>query len=145
MLDDAPAEFRARILAADEVEQQRLFRDAYADFLREQPGDALALWARKLLYAWWFSPVSGAEHPGWALPLYRPYYVLAAVLAVAGVVSGLRRGPRLLTAMLVACLAAISAGQAVFFVEGRHRLVLMPVVLALAVLGAVRLTPRSGR
>lgn len=145
MLEEAPRDFRDQILAAGELEQQRLFRDAYVQFIAEQPGAAAALWARKFFYAWWFSPASGREHPAWATPLYTPYYALIALLAIAGVVLGLRRGPRLTIAMLVSFLLAVSAGQAVFFVEGRHRVVLMPLLLVFAVYGASRLTPRSAR
>ena len=145
MLEEAPAEFRERILAAGELEQQRLFQAAAVRFITEQPGEAASLWVRKFFYAWWFSPSSGREHPGWAMPLYAPYYALIALLAAGGVVLGLQGGPRLTIAMVVSFLVTVSAGQAVFFVEGRHRLVLMPVLLTFAVYGATRLTPRFRR
>jgi 4-amino-4-deoxy-L-arabinose transferase-like glycosyltransferase len=145
MLEEAPSEFRERILAAGELEQQRLFRTEVLEFVRERPEAAAALWVRKFFYAWWFSPASGREHPGWAMPLYMPYYAVIAALAIAGAAVGLHRGPRAIVVMLVAGLLAVSAGQAVFFVEGRHRLVLMPVLLAFAVYGATRLAPRSSR
>jgi len=145
MLDEAPRGFREQILAAGELDQQRLFRDAVAQFFSEQPGAAAALWLRKFVYAWWFAPASGREHPAWATPLYMPYYALIALLALTGLAFGLRRGPRPIVAMLASFLLAVSAGQAVFFVEGRHRLVLMPVLLVFAVYGATRLRPRWTR
>jgi uncharacterized membrane protein YhhN len=59
---------------------------------------------------------------------------LAAALIGAGVLLGKPR--RRYAIALVAFLLTVSAAQSAFFVEGRHRLAMMPALLVLSAAGA---------
>lgn len=143
MLDETSQAFREKIFAADELTQQQIFREELLRFMATQPVNALKLFMRKFYYSWWFSPQSGREHPSWALPLYKPVYALILLAALWGSLVGLARAGRLYVVTLLLFLLVISLGQSLFFVEGRHRMALIPVVLLLAAAGALDLFRRA--
>lgn len=143
MLDETSQVLREKIFAADELTQQQIFRGELLRFITTQPVSALKLFMRKFYYSWWFSPQSGREHPSWALPLYKPAYALILLAALWGSLVGFARAGRLYVLTLLLFLLAISLGQSLFFVEGRHRMALMPVVLLLAATGALDLFRRA--
>jgi hypothetical protein len=86
--------------------------------------------------------MSGQEHPSWTLAFYKPAYLLIAFAALWGSIIGLRRGPNHQVIMLLLFLLTISFGQSLFFVEGRHRVALMPIIWVLAGAGALDFSDR---
>ncbi|MDQ5853783.1 MAG: hypothetical protein M3380_17295 [Chloroflexota bacterium] len=134
-LDRADPGFRARILAADEVGRMRLYRDAAAEFVREEPGRFIGLVARKFFYFWWFRPESGILYPGAWLVIYATFYSALLVLAAGGFFRCLFARAWMDRADLIVVagfLFSISLTQALFYVEGRHRWGIEPVLLMLA-------------
>ena len=142
MFDAAPADFRAQVLAADEMAQQQLFSEQFRAFVFENPGRVLVLYLKKLRMFWWFGPQEGREHPRWASLMYRPIYAVWLFSAVCGFVVGLR-SPRARNFVLFAAfLAAVSMTQSVAFVEGRHRTAVVPVLLVVSAYALVDLASR---
>ena len=146
MLDAAPDAFRSRILSApDEETQQRLFRDELVRFVTSHPWQAFTLFVKKVYYFWWFTPQAGREHPPWALSVYKPLYFWALLAAVWGAVVGLRGIRQRQFVLLLLFLLTVSMGQSLFYVEGRHRLALMPLLLHPAAVGVLDLVSRARR
>jgi 4-amino-4-deoxy-L-arabinose transferase-like glycosyltransferase len=153
MLDVSPPEFRARILAAGEAERIALYRNAALEFVRENPLQAAQLYLHKLEAFWWMSPSTGQLYPGQWAAVYGVWYVGTVVLALLGIRMGWRdqrayQG----IAFVLAALVVVSAVQALFYVEGRHRWGVEPLLLVLAGGGAAPLVKaataglrRSGR
>lgn len=138
MLDVADPAFRERVAAADEAQRIGIYRDAALSFIRAEPARAAALYGAKLEAFWWASPSTGLLYPGSWLRLYNPYYLVLLVCAAVGLVVGLRadasRGGVML---IVATLALVSAGQSLFYVEGRHRWEVESLLLVMAGGGVV--------
>jgi hypothetical protein len=143
MLEAAPDAFRAQLLAADELTQQQFFWNEFLRFVTNHPWRVLNLFVKKFYYFWWFSPQSGREHPPWALLLYRPVYACALLAAMWGFIVGFHRDNRHEFILLLLFLVIISLGQSLFFVEGRHRLALMPALLVPGTVGILDVVIRA--
>jgi 4-amino-4-deoxy-L-arabinose transferase-like glycosyltransferase len=131
MLDAAPREFQDRVYAAGEAERVRLYRDAALDFMRAHPLDAAALYARKLKAFWWSSDTTGLLYPPeWLLG----YYVWSLFILGCAVLGALVARRRPGTLLVLAFLLVSALTQALFYVEGRHRLAVEPLILVLGAL-----------
>lgn len=127
---------KARTYGRSEQEQERAFCEANAAFFAEQP--RATLWQlQKLFYFWWFSPVAGLLYPPGTIEAYKIAYSLELGLAVAGALAIWRSGWRGGLLAVVALMLVISVVQAVFYVDGRHRLIVEPALAALAGCGVV--------
>ena len=87
-------EAQAAVLSEQALEQA--FYRAALGYARAEPGEWLALEARKLLSFWWFRPNLGTNpqyHGEWAA-LYRLVYAAVGLVALAGLVLSLRGGGR---------------------------------------------------
>lgn len=132
----APPALRARLAdAPDELAQQAVFWDEGWRFVREQPRAWGALLARKLVAFWTFSSHTGAWYPPWYLGVYRWWHAVTMGLVLLGLWQGLmicspatRHG---VWGVLLFCLG-ISVVQGLFYVEGRHRWGIEPILFALA-------------
>jgi 4-amino-4-deoxy-L-arabinose transferase-like glycosyltransferase len=138
MLEVADPAFRAEILAADEARRMTLYRAAALEFWRADPGAAVRLYVAKLAAFWWMSPSTGLLYPAWWVSAYMAYYLVVAASALVGVVVGLADArARSGVVLIVLLLALVSLGQSLFYVEGRHRWEVEPLLLVLAAAGAV--------
>ncbi len=136
----APASFQSQIAAASETERIELYRDAAFEFIREQPGDALRLYGTKLKAFWWGSNSTGLLYPAAWTAIYEAWYVVVLALAAVGVWGGWRNRPaRPTITLIVVSMLLVSATQAIFYVEGRHRLAVEPVLLVLSGAGLMSL------
>lgn len=134
-LDTLPQHVLQKLKGLDESGQDRLFRDEAMRFIREHPGQAFGLYLKKLRLFWWAGPQTGLKYP----PLYRIsygiYYTVVAALAIIGLWRWrlvLHRPPGLL---LIGFAVSVSLLQSVYYVEGRHRWGIEPVLLLLAAAG----------
>jgi 4-amino-4-deoxy-L-arabinose transferase-like glycosyltransferase len=138
MLDVAPAQFRADIQAADEAQRVWLYRDAALAFVRDNPIRAVELYVTKVKAFWWGSDATGMLYPQLWLVAYRLWYVAVLLPAAWAVWRGLRDPvQRPVVVLIVLSAAIVSATQAVFYVEGRHRLAIEPLVLLMSGAGLV--------
>jgi hypothetical protein len=133
MLDVAPRDFQDRIYAASEAERVRLYRDAALAFMRDHPLQDAALYVGKLKAFWWSSETTGLLYPPeWLAGYYAwSFFILAS--AVLGAVLA-RRRPATLLVLVFLLVSALT--QSLFYVEGRHRLAVEPLILVLSGLGA---------
>lgn len=122
-----------------EVEQhRRLVAESWA-FMRQHPVLAVELFLKKFFYFWWSSPHTGLQYPGGWTVVYQVYYALVLALALVGFgrcvrwpQAGVRQGSWLL-AMLVTSLSLVHAA---FYVEGRHRWQVEPLLLLWTAIGS---------
>jgi 4-amino-4-deoxy-L-arabinose transferase-like glycosyltransferase len=138
----APAELRQRVLTADELTQDRIYRDAAWDYIRARPLAAVGRVLQRVYYFWWFSPQWGAGFSPVLKVVYRAWWAFLVVLMAIGLFVT-RHAPARHDLRLLAALALlISLGQSVYYVEGRHRLAIEPLVLPLAATGLAALALR---
>jgi hypothetical protein len=144
MLDVAPPDFRLRVQAASEAERMTIYRDAAVAFMTGDPLAALRLYVTKLGAFWWGTDTTGLLYPDSWLVAYRLWYVAIVLLAVLGAASALRHAEqRSVVMLMVASLVVVSAAQAIFYVEGRHRVGVEALILILSGVALSRLL-RSG-
>jgi hypothetical protein len=133
MLEAADPAFRARIQAATEAQRMTLYRDAAFAFWRARPAQAVRLYFAKLLAFWWASPSTGMLYPGIWVATYNAYYLAIAACSLLGLILGLRsERARPGVVLILTTLVLVSLTQSLFYVEGRHRWEVEPLMLVLA-------------
>ncbi len=140
MPNAAPAGLQAELRGGDEIEQQRIFAREAKRFVREQPGEAVRLFLRKLGGFWWFMPQSGLLYPRLYLRLYAAYFAVVAALAVVGIAAGLTdAAARGMTLTIIGLVVSVSLVHALFYVEIRHRWGVEPILLVFTAAGGATL------
>jgi hypothetical protein len=140
MLDAAAPAFQERVRAASEAERVGIYQEAALTFWRDHPLAALRLYAIKLKSFWLGSDSTGLLYPSAWTVGYSVWYAIMLVFAGSGVWSSWRqRSARPALELVVASLILVSASQALFYVEGRHRLAVEPLLLVLSAGGLVSL------
>lgn len=147
MYAHAPPELRARVEnAASELEMEQAFREAAVGYFRRSPGASLVRSARKFLYFWWFTPTFGTLYSGWLPSGATIFYMSLHATLLALFLLGLWRLRRetdrdrlAIAAAGVGVPLALACIHAVYYVEGRHRVLAMPFILLIAAPGLARL------
>ena len=146
VLDMLPVEARDEVRhLPDEVAQSRWFTDRAMAYIEANPRTFVRLTLKKFFQFWWFSDQTGLLYPQRWLRLYQAYYVALLLLAGAGVLSiaASRSGAWRDALLLVLFLLALSGLQSFYYVEGRHRWAVEPMVIALSGGGAAALIARG--
>jgi len=141
LLNVAPPEFQARVRAADELGRDRIFREAAWSYIAANPLAAIGRVAQRLVDFWWFSPEWGAHYSATQKIVYRLWWSFLLLLIVAGMIVARRRE----VWMLVAMALLISFAQSLYYVEGRHRLAIEPLLLPMAAVSLVSFRPHATR
>ena len=141
----APEAFRARIMAAaDEVTQNRMFHQAAVEYIRSDLSAFVHRTMLKFVSFWWFGPQTGINYPPRWMDFYRIYWGGLALSTLVGLYILRAKSDESAAAILVAGIAvAISLAQSVYYVEGRHRLAIEPLLaplMAVALSRAAALT-----
>lgn len=128
----------------DELAQARWFATRSREFIRANPGAFVRLTLVKFYSFWWFAPQTGTLYPRHWLQLYMAYYIAAVVLALLGARELVRGGGSGVARLVLisAFLLGVSALQSLYYVEGRHRWAIEPIVLALSGGGLAMLVNR---
>jgi hypothetical protein len=144
VIDKVPPAVRGELERLDEMGQQDYFAREVRAYIRRDPRGFALRWLRKLGYFWWFSPQAGALYPR---TLFRVYQCIeAAILGLAAfgtwllwrsAAETIRRDA---IVFFLACAAAISVLQSVYYVEGRHRLAIEGLLLIFAAAGIAAVT-----
>ena len=129
----APPEFQKRIRGADELTRDRIFFDDAKTYIRHDPAAAIVRIGNRLAYFWWFSPQWGLLYSPAAKLVYVMWWMTLLCLWIAGAALCRRFDVWLLSAMAF----LVSCGQSIYYVEGRHRLSIEPLILPMAALGAL--------
>lgn len=134
---ELPATQREELLRLpDEIAQADWFRDRAITFIKDNPGAFVRMGLAKFMTFWWFSERTGVLYPRLWLRLYQAYYVVILALAAVGAWRLTRSASSPLAirqGLLVGLFVlAISAAQSLYYVEGRHRWAIEPMVIALS-------------
>ncbi len=127
-----PQTFRETVFSMNELEQQQFFKREAFDFIRANPGMAATLYAKKIYYFWWFSPQSGIIYPKNYLLIYRVYYTLILSFFIVGLIFAFASSKRDVfgSSLILICIpVCICLGQSLFYVEGRHRWLVEPIMI----------------
>jgi hypothetical protein len=140
--DLMPPVLTEQLATMNEAEQNSVLTVAALAWMAENPLQFTALFARKLSYFWWFAPSTGRTYPeSWTF-VYEVYYAAILISGAIGVVYLFRtKTPdyHRLAMMFTLILVCYSMTQALFYVEGRHRWEIEPLLLVLAVVGITHL------
>lgn len=128
-------ELARQVVGRDESWQNEFLTAEVIRFVRAEPSAATALFAKKLWYFWWRSPHVGLLYPNAWTAVYFVYYsaVAAAGLTFLAMLLRVEKAAVRQGAQLFLLLAlAYSVTQALFYVEGRHRWQIEPLLLLFA-------------
>ncbi len=147
VLDMMPKDFVEKVYRADELGQARIFKKEVYDFIREQPLRFVTLFFKKVYYFWWFSPSAGLQYPRFFLSVYKGLYVAYFLLFIVGLYSVMTRVAQVnlkKVSLLVVFLLSITVMQSLFYVEGRHRWAVEPLILIFSAAGIAKLCKLTG-
>lgn len=125
---------RKSLLQMDELGQNKFFTDRAISFVRSDPGAFLVRWAKRIYYFWWFTPQAGFLYPPLWLLIYQTFYLFLLIPAVSAIFLISIYNKKLKDAYLtgvfltIFCCLVLSFVQGAFYVEGRHRWVLEPIM-----------------
>jgi 4-amino-4-deoxy-L-arabinose transferase-like glycosyltransferase len=134
VLYSLPPAVQTQLKNADELTRDGLLRHAAMDYIRAHPAAAVGRVVQRLGYFWWFSPQWGAGYSATAKIVYRGWWLVILLLIAAGGFVARRRTDLWLLAGIA---VLVSLGQSLYYVEGRHRLSIEPLVLPLAAVGVL--------
>ncbi len=132
--------YNRMISAPGELSQDAIFKQAARDFIYQDPVRFAALTIKKFYYFWWFSPTSGKTYPRNYYLLYKLGYIGVLLLAVLGGWRIIKHGecsPKWHAVLMAAFMLAIAAFQSLYYVEGRHRWGIEPVLLIFTAIGGL--------
>jgi len=140
--DASPVEFQDKIKGASEIQKNTYFREEAYQFILHDPVGFLVRAVKKFFYFWWFTPTYAQLYYDWVPPLlveaYRFWYALLIVSAGLGAWIAWRHGEFVTRrAVLLICTVpfTMSVMHSITYVEGRHRVLVMPLVLILSAYG----------
>lgn len=134
--------FFNRIKDRDEIQRYDLFRWTAWDFIRAYPLKFLSLTLKKFYFFWWFSPHAGQFYPGIPFIIYKFGYFFILLFSIIGFISGSREAFRK-TVLVFILLLVISMAQSLFYIEGRHRLAVEPLLLIFVPAGFIYIKERA--
>lgn len=149
-LEAAPQEFRDKISSTTEIENYTLFKGAAISFIQADPVAFCWRAVKRLYYFFWFTPTFALWYswvPDALLGVYRLFHAAVLGLAMVGVfyvIRGRRPGTIEMTAQLLTIVFLVAVIHSIGYVEGRHRILVMPVILiftaqgCLAILSLIR-------
>lgn len=126
-----PEEFRNKVYALDELGQKKFFEKEAFDYIRDNPLKFIERYLTKVYYFWWFSPQSGMIYPKIYLSIYKYLYSCAFLVSILGVAiaiffrGNVIRGNAL---VLITVFMAVCLTQSFFYVEGRHKWLIEPLL-----------------
>ncbi len=140
VMELAPPEFLRKLETADELTQNRLFGEAARAYVVSNPIGFLRRTWDKWVYFWWFTPQAGLLYPQNQFRIYRIgwFFMACAGLWGLGRAGTLPAGVRASFGFLVVFVAVIGAAQSLFYVEGRHRLAVEPLLSCVIAFGLLR-------
>lgn len=147
VFDSAPSDFKRGILEKDELQQNRLFREAAIDFIRHHPLRFLVLFCKKIYFFFWFSPQAGLLYSRMVLLIYKLFYIPAVLFASYGLYAIYKTGEIFEAKFIIALFLVVSVAvlQSIFYVEGRHRWLIEPVILVFSSFGFLNFINRYGK
>jgi 4-amino-4-deoxy-L-arabinose transferase-like glycosyltransferase len=134
-----PEDFKKKVYSLDEMGQKKFFEKEAMNFIRNNPLRFIKLYIKKVYYYWWFSPQSGIVYPGIYLHIYKYIYIFLIAFSVLGAAMAILFGEEVTrdnAFLLVFIFASICFTQSFFYVEGRHRWLIEPLLIIFFSYGA---------
>lgn len=135
MIDTLGKEAVEKIKNMDELEINDYLMGEAVSFIKSHPKVFLSGWAKRFYYFWWFSPLEGMRYPHAWLILYKAFYTFILLTALYAVVYMFINRKRNIDVYLpgiyfvVISVLVLAVAQTLFYVEGRHRWVVEPVLM----------------
>jgi 4-amino-4-deoxy-L-arabinose transferase-like glycosyltransferase len=131
----------------DELAEADWFSTRSRAFIREHPGRFIQLTALKFFYFWWRAPLTGIEYPNSWFIGYMAYYLVIVFSSLIGFYAVWRIGgsARQHLVLIGVFLFALSLLQSLYYVEGRHRWAVEPILIAVSGVGVAILRRRGDR
>jgi hypothetical protein len=145
-----PSTIRSVLLSGTELDRQDIFMNEALSFIREKPGLATSLFLRKMRTFWWRIESDPRDYSPLASLAYEGVYRTELALALLGAFV-LFRSPRDATlapgrrtaGFSIAVMIAISVLQSAFYVQGRHRFLIEPLLLMFTACGILEAGRRT--
>ncbi|MFN2513636.1 MAG: glycosyltransferase family 39 protein [Pyrinomonadaceae bacterium] len=141
ILDLWSEDFKEKVHSLTEMQQKKFFEDEALHFMRANPMAAATLYLKKVYYFWWFSPQSGINYPKRYLAAYKYFYTILISFFIVGVgfaIASSKRETMESSLILISVPLTICFAQSVFYVEGRHRWLIEPIMMSFFSYGVVR-------
>jgi len=141
--ESLPKTIRTVLAGGTELERHRVFMAEAWQFISADPGSAAVLFARKLRTFWWRIDSDPRDYPPVAALGYQWIFRAELLFALLGAFFMLKAPLSCeAAAWCLALIIALSLLQCAFYVQGRHRFLIEPVLLMFTAAGVVRLTRR---
>lgn len=118
--------------ATHELEQDEAFWQDAIGYVAHDPAAFVGRLGKKLAAFWWKSPTTGQLYPSWYLLGYQGWWFVTIAFGAVGVWRSVcTRADRVACDVLTLlwCCASFSLLQSLFYVEGRHRWAIDPLLL----------------
>jgi 4-amino-4-deoxy-L-arabinose transferase-like glycosyltransferase len=139
-LEVAPQEFREKVFTSNEMGRYDIFKKEALRYIASEPLEFVWRTVKKFGYFWWFTPTYGMTYK--VPTVFRLFYKLISIillgLAILGWAAALRKealGEQKTAIYLLVLVVVIASFHAVSYVEGRHKLMVMPVILMFSAYG----------
>lgn len=141
ILDLWPQDFKEKVFSLAEMQQKKFFEEEALHFIRANPLETARLYVKKVYYFWWFSAQSGIIYPKSYLTIYKYLYIILISISLAGIAFALassNRETRESCLILISVPLSICLAQSIFYVEGRHRWLIEPIMMVFFSYGVIR-------
>ena len=134
LLNAIPTDVHQQLLTLDELGQQDFLMAQAREHVRRHPIEFLKRWALKWWYFWWFSPQAGLLYDARWFRAYQGLDLGLIGCALIGLwgfwhdpsADEARRGA---ARLVIGFCLSIAFLQSLFYIEGRHRLAIEPLLL----------------
>ncbi len=147
---DLPPSIRTVLASGTEIQRHEIFMSEAWRFIRAEPLEAADLFARKMRTFWWSIESDPRDYPRAASIAYAAIYRSELALALFGAFVMFRRrdaasGPpdRSAGALVLGLMVAVSLLQSAFYVQGRHRFLIEPLLLTFTAIALGALARRG--
>lgn len=132
-------EFVKQLRSLTEIQQYDLFIRTALNFIKANPARFVSLVSKKFFHYLWFSPQSGLWYRSSWLFVYKAYYIMIVIFALAWFYL-LRKnpGPDIpSTVLILTTFLFIGLIHSLFYVEGRHKWIVEPFLLIFSAGGII--------
>jgi hypothetical protein len=139
-----PPTIRSVLLSGTEVDRQDIFMNEALDFIREHPRAAALLFVKKMRTFWWRIESDPRDYSPVLSLAYEVIYRMELALALLGAIVLFRASggsattpDKMAAAFALGLAAGISVLQSAFYVQGRHRFMIEPLLLMFTACGVL--------
>lgn len=134
-----PKEVIDKISGMDEIGQKKFLQGEALRFIKNNPLAFIKLYLKKCYYFWWFSPQSGLIYPKIYLTIYKYIYLALIAFSIFGAALALLFKGKTIrnnAFLLMFIFISVCLTQSLFYVEGRHRWLIEPLLIIFFSYGA---------